>query len=61
MNRYTLTFVFIVYSAGNYHLLGVDMTKPDLLWKTLQSVNIDSSVPTIFLSEVALVYMTVKG
>ena len=50
--------VFTELSNKNYKLLGVDLSQVNTLEAALKLCDVDFDVPTLFLSEVVLTYMT---
>ena len=48
------------FKVDNYHLISVDLRKINDLDKKLQECNIDRNLPTLFISECVLVYMSIE-
>uniref|UniRef100_A0A8R1DXK0 Leucine carboxyl methyltransferase 1 n=1 Tax=Caenorhabditis japonica TaxID=281687 RepID=A0A8R1DXK0_CAEJA len=44
--------------AGNYHLIGADLRQPNELHHKLDQCELDHKIPTIFIAECVLVYMS---
>ncbi|CAI5443951.1 unnamed protein product [Caenorhabditis angaria] len=44
--------------AGNYHLIGADLRQLKELEQKLEQCQIDATIPTIFIAECVLVYMS---
>ncbi len=49
--------MFTVLDAGNYKLLGQDLTRLNELEAALRMLGVDFRLPTLFFSEVATTYM----
>ncbi len=49
--------VVSVLDSSDYKLIGVDLTKQDVLSDMLKSADFNTSLPTLVISEVSVAYM----
>lgn len=47
----------VPFSAGDYKLLGVDLSQLPELERALEQAGVDKEIPTLFIAEVVLAYM----